>query len=138
MPKSEMFGGAICSQVGGAIPVHILLCDTSANLWQKVSRHSAERVVDDMLRLHLDHGIDAFYTIDDVFSLDRERVVDICHGLIKHNHNIHWTIQTRGDLIDLDLLKLMKRAGCVGVKMGIESGVDRILKYPKRRLETNF
>ena len=30
-----------------------------------------------MLRLHLDHGIDAFYTIDDVFSLDRERVVDM-------------------------------------------------------------
>ena len=85
-----------------------------------------------MLRLHLDHGIDAFYTIDDVFSLNRKRVVDICHGLIKHNHNIHWTIQTRGDLIDLDLLKLMKRAGCVGVKMGIESGVDRILKIVRK------
>ena len=89
-------------------------------------------VVDDMLRLHIDHGVDAFYTIDDVFSLDRERVVDICHGLIKHNHRIHWTIQTRGDLIDLDLLKLMKRAGCVGVKMGIESGVDRILKIIRK------
>ncbi len=99
---------------------------------KKFRGHSAERVVDDMLRLHLDHGIDAFYTIDDVFSLDRERVVDICHGLIKHNHPIHWTIQTRGDLIDLDLLKLMKRAGCVGVKMGIESGVDRILKIIRK------
>ena len=85
-----------------------------------------------MLRLHIDHGVDAFYTIDDVFSLDRERVVDICHGLIKHNHRIHWTIQTRGDLIDLDLLKLMKRAGCAGVKMGIESGVDRILKIIRK------
>ncbi len=108
----------------------------SATLRQTYGRkfrgHSAERVVDDMLRLHLDHGIDAFYTIDDVFSLDRERVVDICHGLIKHNHRIHWTIQTRGDLIDLDLLKLMKRAGCVGVKMGIESGVDRILKIIRK------
>jgi anaerobic magnesium-protoporphyrin IX monomethyl ester cyclase len=108
----------------------------SATLRQSYGRkfrgHSAERVVDDMLRLHLDHGIDAFYTIDDVFSLDRERVVDICHGLIKHNHRIYWTIQTRGDLIDLDLLKLMKRAGCVGVKMGIESGVDRILKIIRK------
>jgi len=108
----------------------------SATLRQSYGRkfrgHSAERVVDDMLRLHLDHGVDAFYTIDDVFSLNRQRVVDICHGLIKHNHRIHWTIQTRGDLIDLDLLKLMKKAGCVGVKMGIESGVDRILKIIRK------
>jgi radical SAM superfamily enzyme YgiQ (UPF0313 family) len=108
----------------------------SATLRQTYGRkfrgHSAERVVDDMLRLHLDHGVDAFYTIDDVFSLNRQRVVDICHGLIKHNHRIHWTIQTRGDLIDLDLLKLMKKAGCVGVKMGIESGVDRILKIIRK------
>ena len=113
----------------------------SATLRQTYGRkfrgHSAERVVDDMLRLHLDHGVDAFYTIDDVFSLDRERVVDICHGLIKHNHRIHWTIQTRGDLIDLDLLKLMKRAGCVGVKMGIESGVDRILKIIRKNATRN-
>ena len=113
----------------------------SATLRQTYGRkfrgHSAERVVDDMLRLHLDHGIDAFYTIDDVFSLDRQRVVDICHGLIKHNHRIHWTIQTRGDLIDLDLLKLMARAGCVGVKMGIESGVDRILKIIRKNATRN-
>ena len=31
-----------------------------------------------------------------------------------------------------NLLKLMKRAGCVGVKMGIESGVDRILKIIRK------
>lgn len=99
---------------------------------RKFRAHSAERVVDDMIRLHIDHGVDAFYTIDDVFSLDRDRVVDICHGLIKHNHRIQWTIQTRGDLIDLDILKLMKKAGCVGVKMGIESGVDRILKIIRK------
>jgi anaerobic magnesium-protoporphyrin IX monomethyl ester cyclase len=108
----------------------------SATLRQSYGRkfrgHSAERVVADMVRLHLDHGIDAFYTIDDVFSLDKSRVEEICRRLLQHNLPIAWTIQTRGDLIDKPILKLMKRAGCCGVKMGIESGVPRILKLIRK------
>lgn len=108
----------------------------SATLRQSYGRkfrgHSAERVVEDMVRLHKDHHVDAFYTIDDVFSLDRTRVEEICRRLLQHNLPIQWTIQTRGDLIDREILALMKRAGCVGVKMGIESGVDRILKIIRK------
>lgn len=108
----------------------------SATLRQSYGRkfrgHSAERVVSDMVRLHKDHGVDAFYTIDDVFSLDKGRVEEICRRLLQHNLPIRWTIQTRGDLIDKDILRLMKRAGCCGVKMGIESGVDRILKIIRK------
>jgi radical SAM superfamily enzyme YgiQ (UPF0313 family) len=85
-----------------------------------------------MVRLHQDHGVDAFYTIDDVFSLDKERVEEICRRLLQQNLPIGWTIQTRGDLIDKPILKLMKQAGCCGVKMGIESGVPRILKLIRK------
>jgi radical SAM superfamily enzyme YgiQ (UPF0313 family) len=108
----------------------------SATLRQSYGRkfraHSAERVVEDMVRLHKDHRVNAFYTIDDVFSLDRPRVEEICRRLLQHNLPIRWTVQTRGDLIDREVLALMKRAGCCGVKMGIESGVDRILKIIRK------
>ncbi len=108
----------------------------SATLRQSYGRkfrgHSAERVVSDMVRLHKDHGVDAFYTIDDVFSMDRARVEEICRRLLQYNLPIRWTIQTRGDLIDKEILLLMKRAGCCGIKMGIESGVDRILKVIRK------
>ena len=94
--------------------------------------HSAERVVDDMLRLHHDHGVGAFYMIDDVFSFDRARVAEMCHLLIRRQAPISWVIQTRPDFVDPELLRLLKQAGCAGVKMGIESGVDRILKMIKK------
>lgn len=108
----------------------------SATLRQSYGRgyrpHSAERVVDDMARLYTDYGVNAYYMIDDVFSLKRQRVVDICNGLIARKLPIHWTIQTRGDLIDKDLCVLLRQAGCTGVKMGVESGVPRILKIIRK------
>lgn len=89
--------------------------------------HGAERVVEDMLRLHRDLGVSAVYLIDDIFTFDRERVIEICRGLVRRRNPVRWVFQTRPELIDPELLKLARAAGCRAVKMGIESGVDRIL-----------
>lgn len=94
--------------------------------------HSAERVVDDMARLNRDFGVHAFYTIDDVFSLHKGRVRRICELLIARRLPIQWTIQTRADLLDAEMCTLLKRAGCEAVKMGIESGVPRILELIRK------
>jgi len=93
---------------------------------------AAMGVVDDMERLATDHGVDAIYTIDDVFSFDQERVREICRELIRRKVPVQWVIQTRPDMVDTETLRLLKLAGCVGVKMGVESGVDRILKLIKK------
>lgn len=94
---------------------------------------SAERVVDDMARLRTDWGVQAFYTIDDVFSLHKGRVRKICELLIEKDLDVHWTIQTRADLLDPDTCKLLKEAKCVAVKMGIESGVPRLIELIKKK-----
>lgn len=93
---------------------------------------SAEQVVDDICRLNREHGVTAFYMHDDVFSMDRERVVRICEELIRRRANVHWVCQTRANFVDRELLTLMKRAGCCAVKIGIESGSDRILRIIKK------
>lgn len=93
---------------------------------------SAIAVVDDMERLVRDHKVDAIYTIDDIFSFDQERVREICREMIRRKVPLQWVIQTRPDMVDPETLRLLKLAGCVGVKMGIESGVDRILKLIKK------
>ena len=92
-----------------------------------------EEVVADMERLHRDWGVTAYYMIDDVFSLHKGRVKAICEGLIALDLPIHWTIQTRADLLNPEMCQLLKQAGCVAVKMGIESGVPRILDLIKKK-----
>ena len=66
----------------------------------------------------------AFY--DDVFTMDKKRTHEICEGLLKQGIKIHWTCETRVNLVDLDLLQHMKQAGCMAIAYGIESGSPRI------------
>lgn len=89
--------------------------------------HSAERVVDDLARLRRDHGITAFYFLDDLFSYDRERVHAICEEIRRRHLDLHWVVQTRADRLDPEVLRAMKAAGCCSVKIGVESGSDRVL-----------
>ncbi|MDD5556389.1 MAG: radical SAM protein [bacterium] len=68
--------------------------------------------------------------LDDAFTLDRERVIAFCERVLASGLQFEWRLGngTRVDLIDEDLLRLMKRAGCYEVAFGIESGDDEVLR----------
>ena len=63
---------------------------------------------------------------DDTFSVDKKRVVRICELLIKKNIKLKWNANVRADL-DLDTMKLMKKAGCRLIIIGFESADQQIL-----------
>lgn len=63
---------------------------------------------------------------DDCFTIDRDKIVELCNLIIKSRINIFWGAETRADLVDFELLSLMKRANCHNLRFGIESGVDMI------------
>ena len=65
---------------------------------------------------------------DDSFTLDKERVFTIAEKLIRSGIKIAWTCETRVNLVNKDLLRNMKRAGCYAVAYGIESASPEILK----------
>lgn len=91
--------------------------------------HSAKRVVDEIESLMKDYGIKDIQIFDDAFTLLRERTEKICKEIIERKLDIGWNCMTRTDNVDLELLKLMKKAGCYEVGFGIESGSDRVLKF---------
>ena len=91
-----------------------------------------ERVIQEIEQLISKYGVKDIQIYDDTFTLDRERASKICSEIINRKLNIKWNCMTRMDRVDLDLLKLMKKAGCYGVGYGIESGSERILKMIKK------
>ena len=70
---------------------------------------------------------------DAEFTLDRGRVVEICEGLIEAGHDIAWRCETRVDTLDEGLVRLMHRAGCRGINMGIESASERVCREVGRK-----
>ncbi|MDD5012757.1 MAG: radical SAM protein [Candidatus Nanoarchaeia archaeon] len=96
----------------------------------KVRARSPENVIQEMEELYHKYGIDYFHIVDDYFTADMERAEKICDLIIERKLNIKWICSNgiRVDNINLDLLKKMKKAGCLRVAFGVESGSDEILK----------
>lgn len=67
------------------------------------------------------------YFIDLEFTLEKEKVVQICEYILNQKYRFDWCCQTRADTVDRELLMLMRRAGCSLIHFGIDSGSQRIL-----------
>jgi radical SAM superfamily enzyme YgiQ (UPF0313 family) len=91
---------------------------------------SAERIVDKVQFLYERHDCRFVDFWDNSFNIEPDRVVDICHELIKRRLNIRWACVMRANsaIVPTSMLTLMKRAGCWKIHYGAESGSPRILK----------
>ncbi|MGA2782087.1 MAG: radical SAM protein [Smithella sp.] len=72
-----------------------------------------------------------YFTIaDDTFNFDKQRVIDFCNLLIEKNLQIEWDCPQgiRADKLTPEIAKLMKKAGCKLLAMGIESVDTDVLK----------
>lgn len=81
-------------------------------------------------------GYDRIWFADDCFTLNRKRLIEICQELIRRNVNIGWECLSRVDTVDLEIAEKMKKAGCVRVFFGIESGNDSILRIMRKKATT--
>ncbi len=92
--------------------------------------HSAARVVADVERLVAAHGVEGIYFQDETFLGNRDRVAALCDEFVRSGlaGRIVWAAQVRTDSVDAGILALMRRAGCVQLEFGIESGSPRLLE----------
>ena len=93
----------------------------------KFRGQSPERVVEEVAYHKRRFGIKEFAFYDDVFTLDKRRAQAIADEIIKRGLKIHWTCETRVNLVDKDLLRHIKQAGCYAIAYGIESASQEIL-----------
>ncbi len=72
---------------------------------------------------------------DDNFTANRKRLVTVLEMMIKEGFPFTWSSFARASALNPELVKLMKRAGCEFVDMGIESGSPAILENMDKRLD---
>jgi len=122
-PVTTMFTSRGC-------PFNCLFCDRP-HLGKNFRCRSASNVVKEM-ETCAQMGIKEIFIYDDTFTVNRQRVVDICQKIISRGININWDIRARVDTVDLELLTLMKQAGCVRIHYGVEAGTQKILNVLRK------
>ncbi|MDP2767175.1 MAG: radical SAM protein, partial [Candidatus Methanoperedens sp.] len=58
----------------------------------------------------------------------------LCEEIHERNIDVLWSCETRVDLINEELLKAMKKAGCYMIAYGIESGNQMILNNLRKKI----
>ena len=107
-------------------PFRCTFCDRP-QLGKLFRPHSAQYVVNEM-QACTEMGIHEFLIYDDTFTVQRQRVIEICDEILNRNLDVGWDIRSRVDTIDREMLKKLKRAGCRGIHYGVEAGTPMVLK----------
>ena len=94
----------------------------------KLRLRSAENVLDEISECYERYGVREIDLFDTTFTADKARVREICRGITDRGLDLEWTLRTRCDVVDRDLLQTMAGAGCRLIMYGIESADEGILK----------
>ncbi|HHT9117294.1 MAG TPA: B12-binding domain-containing radical SAM protein [Candidatus Hypogeohydataceae bacterium YC38] len=83
-------------------------------------------VVDEMEQCVKEGFKDIFFW-DSIFTINKRRVMSICQEIQERGLKITWSVRSRIDQTDEEMLQKMRAAGCRRIQYGIESGSNRTL-----------
>ncbi|MGD9319371.1 MAG: radical SAM protein, partial [Desulfobacteraceae bacterium] len=109
----------------------------SPQFWgHKIRFRSPENFVEE-LELLYQKGIRFFYISDDTFTANKKRVIEICKRMIEKNLKITWFAISRVDHVDDEILYWMRKAGCIQISYGVESGSEKIRTVLNKKIESD-
>ena len=105
---------------------------------KEIRTREIESIINEIKYLKERWNVQYVRFFDEVFIGSKFRIRALCEAMIEENLNIFWWCQTQVRLIDEDLLKIMKKAGCIEIAYGVESGSDVMLEDMKKGINVDI
>lgn len=115
-------------------PYLCTFCGVQSVFAHKYRCQSPERTLEEIRYLVENYGVKELSFKDSEFTLDNKNVEGLCDLLIRAKFDLTWNCNGRVNNVNLKVLKKMKKAGCVGLTYGVESGDMDILKNLKKAI----
>jgi radical SAM superfamily enzyme YgiQ (UPF0313 family) len=110
-------------------------CTFCSSLWERRTRYrSIPNIIAEIEFIRDRFQSDTIYFKDDTFTLNRKRVFAFCDALEESGLQINWECLTRIELVDEELIRRMRETGMFNLKIGIETGSQRLLKVSNKNL----
>jgi radical SAM superfamily enzyme YgiQ (UPF0313 family) len=108
-------------------PFECVFCSEKAVFGRGYRARSAEKIVGEIQSLVTTYGVKELAFYDDLFTLDKKRVIEICDELDRKKIKINWKALSRVNTVDFEMLSRMRQAGCWLISYGFESGSPEVL-----------
>lgn len=114
---------------------------SSACRFCAVNQHRVQYRSGVSIRSELKHlvgrfGIEGFAIVDDNFTAKEKSVVDVCEAI--STMKLNWSALCRVNSVNYELLTIMRNAGCIEIKLGVESGSNALLKAMGKQITTDM
>ena len=132
-PYLEMWDGQVrgvplrCPIIftGRGCPYACTFCSCNKVFGRTIRYTSLENIEKEVKYLKEKYDIEGINLVDDLFVINKERMFAVAK--IFHKHNLVWSAQARVNLVDEEIVKTLRKYGCVQLEFGVESGSQRIL-----------
>jgi anaerobic magnesium-protoporphyrin IX monomethyl ester cyclase len=108
-------------------PGRCTFCAKNVVWGSKYRTHSVGYVLDTLAGALARLPLKMLLVKDDTFTTDRTRALEICNGIIDRGLSFIWSCDTRADVLDAELVRALRLAGCQRLSLGVESGSPAIL-----------
>jgi radical SAM superfamily enzyme YgiQ (UPF0313 family) len=111
-------------------PFRCTYCCTDTNLRAR----SAEHIVSEVEECINKYGIKEIEFYDETFTVNRKKMSSFLDLVEKKGLKFYWSVRTRVDCVDRELVGRMAKNGCIRINFGIESGDEEVLKAINRNM----
>ncbi len=109
-------------------------CGAETSWGRSFRGHSTPYVLDMLERALTRVPVRMLLIKDDTFTTNKKRVLALCAGIRARGLKFLWSCDTRVDVLDEELLRAMRLAGCERLSLGVESGSPRILAAINKKI----
>jgi radical SAM superfamily enzyme YgiQ (UPF0313 family) len=125
-PDARMLPMVTASTSRGC-PHRCAFCSSPRLYGRKVRFAPVSNVLDWLESIVEMYGIREVSFVDDGFTLNPKRTVELCQGMVERELGLSWFCNARADEIAPDVARTMAKAGCHQVYLGFESGSQKVL-----------
>ena len=121
--------------VGRGCPFGCTYCSTKTFWGRKYRLKSPKRILQELQHFHDLYGINYFAFEHDMFTMNRQQVIEICRLIRELPYKVYWNCSARSDCIDEELIRIMADSGLRWIYLGIETGSPRMQKLVNKNLK---
>ncbi|RJR14940.1 MAG: radical SAM protein [Nitrospiraceae bacterium] len=115
-------------------PNFCTFCDSHTIFSRKFNPRSAGNIFHEIMHLHNTYGMMEFDFVDDLVTVNKKRVLELCRLLSDSGIDFRWMANARVNTVDREMLNAMKNAGCTRVDFGVESGDPHVRKVIRKNI----
>ena len=115
-------------------PWKCIFCASDQLETTRILKRSIKSIVDEIQHIVETYNIKHFMVLDDVLTLVRKRTVEFCDEILNRKLNITFEGSTRANLLDEELVALMKKAGLIRLSFGLETVDEDMRKTMNKKV----